>query len=73
MPEEALGDAEATAIHQSYSLDVFLPGENGGSMRYIAMWTEAEMYGLGGDVVVSLMRDGIQDVMLATEEWLEAK
>jgi hypothetical protein len=42
-------------------------------MRYIAMWTEAEMYGLGGDVVVSLMRDGIQDVMLATEEWLEAK
>ena len=73
MPAEAQGEAEATAIYQSYSLDVFLPGEDGGSLRYIAMWTEAEMYGLGGDVVVSTMRGGIEDVMVATEEWLEAE
>ncbi|MFH1467104.1 MAG: hypothetical protein ABIO70_22160 [Pseudomonadota bacterium] len=71
MPAEALGEAEATAIYQSYSLDVFLPGDDGGSLRYIAMWTEAEMYGLGGDVVVNIMRDGIEEVMLATEAWLE--
>jgi hypothetical protein len=73
MPQEAVGEAESTAIYQSYSLDVFLPGEDGGSMRYIAMWTEAEILGIGGELVVTTMRGGIEDVMMATEEWLEAR
>ena len=70
---EALGDQEATAIHQSYSIDVFLPDDSGGSWRYVALWTEASMYGAGDDVIQSTMRSGLVDMLEATEAWLEAQ
>jgi len=68
--DQALGEQEATAIHQSYSIDVFLPHGDDGSMRYVALWTEASMYGMGDDIIQATMRDGLQDMLEATEGWL---
>jgi hypothetical protein len=70
---EALGDQDATAIHQSYSIDVFLPDGDGGGWRYVALWTEATMYGAGDDIIQSTMRSGLVDMLEATEAWLEAQ
>ncbi len=69
--EEAWGDAQATAILQSYSLDVMLADGSGGGLRYLTLWTEADMYGAGDDVILDMMRDGIEDVLVATESWIE--
>lgn len=68
--EEALGDQEATAIHQSYSIDVILPDDDGGGLRYVALWTEATMYGAGDDIIQATMRDGLEEMLVATETWL---
>jgi hypothetical protein len=71
--EEALGEQEATAIHQSYSIDVFLPDGAGGGWRYVALWTEASMYGAGDDIIQATMRDGLEDMLVATEAWLDGQ
>ncbi len=68
---EALGDQEATAIYQSYSIDVVLPDGAGGGLRYVALWTEASMYGASDDIIQSTMRAGLEDMLIATEAWLE--
>jgi len=68
--DEAMGEQEATAIHQSYSIDVILPYGGDGSLRYVALWTEASMYGAGDDIIQATMRDGLLDMLAATETWL---
>ncbi len=68
--EEFQGDQEATAIHQSYSIDVVLPDSDGETLRYVALWTEATMYGAGDDIIQSTMRGGLEDMLEATEVWL---
>ncbi len=69
--EEAWGEEEANAILQSYSIDVVLPHGDAGALRYLALWTEASMYGVGDDVILGMMQGGIEDVLVATEAWLE--
>ncbi len=70
MLESAWAEEEQNAIYQSYSIDVFLPHEQG-AIRYLALWSEASMLGAGDEVILALMRSGMEDILLATDAWLE--
>lgn len=85
MPEAAVGDGGDNTIHQSFSLEIWLPRDGGaqgdaaglsgggGGLRMLALWTETELGGLdlSDDAVAATTRGGIDDIFQAAEDWLE--
>ncbi len=68
--DEAWGEGGDNVILQSYSIDVFMPSNDGG-VRYMALWSESDIAGFGDDTVEYSIKLGIHQVFVATEEYLE--
>ncbi len=68
--EPGYGDQGNTSIDQSYSIDVFLPGE-GGAIRYMALWSASTIPGVEEDVIQGTITFGMHQIFDATEEYLE--
>lgn len=62
------------SFRQSYNLDVWLPHDEG-ALRYMAYWVDVEMPLVEGDhtdLIVDLTGDGMDEIYLATDEYLDA-
>ncbi len=66
----ALGVEGNNEINQSFSIDVFLPGEDGG-VRYMVLWSETVVAGIGEDVIIGTIEYGMHQMFEAHEEYLE--
>lgn len=67
MEEEAVAD-EGTSILQSYSLEVWVPTDDGVN-RMMSLWSESDS-SLGEDTVAGATRSGIQGIFEAGDEWI---
>lgn len=56
-------------ILQGYSIDLFLPYDQG-ALRYQVSWQETEIGGLDDEDMTGALSDGMQGVFDAQEEWL---
>ena len=54
----------------TYTIDLFLPVE-GGSVRYMAIWPETVITGVGDETLEYTSRLGLHQIFDATEEYLE--
>jgi len=68
--EAAIGEAGNVAIHQSFSIDIFMPDDDGGR-RYMSLWHETVIEGVGEDVIAGTTKWGMDGMFEATEEYLE--
>ena len=68
--EVAWGTDGSNVVYQSFSIDVFWPYGDGTGARYMSLWSEPEMPGVGDDAVQGTIRWGIQQMFEATEEYL---
>jgi hypothetical protein len=65
-------DGSAT-IQQSYSLEVWVPNDDG-TLRMMALWSETQFNGSvdpGDDAVVGITRSGIQGIFDAGDDWID--
>jgi hypothetical protein len=62
-----------TIIHQTFSIDVFLPWGKGGreGLRYMALWSDSEVPNVGEDLLQYTLKGGMHDIFVATEAWLD--
>jgi len=57
-------------LWQGYSVDIFLPGDDG-AIRFQSTWQELEMAGLDAEDVSKTIVKGIDDGMAVQDEWLD--
>jgi len=69
--QEFESDNGSALLMHSYRLDVFLP-EGSGSVRYLTRWESLEVPGLGDDTMIAMIKDGMDDVIGITENYLES-
>ncbi|MCP4810829.1 MAG: hypothetical protein GY913_11435 [Proteobacteria bacterium] len=67
MAEEAVAD-EGTSILQSYSLEVWVPTDDG-VHRMMSLWSESDS-SMGEDTVAGATRSGIQGIFEAGDDWI---
>jgi hypothetical protein len=65
------GDAGNTMLWQSYSLDLWIEDENGGSRRFQSLWSESDIIDVDEDIVRNVLRDSIDDVYAAGDEAID--
>jgi len=70
LPESCIGDEGAVALYQTYTIDLFLPTEDG-AIRYMAIWPETVITGVGDETLEYTSRLGLHQIFDATEEYLE--
>ena len=73
LTEPAIGDKESSTIQQSFSLDVWIPREDGGTLRMMALWAETTFDGVSfsDDLVAVTTREGIDGLFSEYDRWLE--
>jgi hypothetical protein len=59
---------DGTSILQSYSLEVWIPSDDG-TLRNMALWSETDS-SFSEDIIASTTRSGIQGIFDAADEWL---
>lgn len=66
------GDNGGTVLAQSFTVEVWLPRDDGGTTRLQALWSETELsVDASDDMVVGTARAGIDRNFQAQETWLE--
>ena len=73
MAESAHGEDGNNHLWQSYELDIWLPAENGGTLRMLAMWSEAEYAGVSDELGINMVRMGIKEGLSAQDEYLSTQ
>jgi len=58
-------------MHQSFSIDVFLRDGDDGVIRYLALWTEVEIPGVGDSSIAGTTKYGMHKMFKATDDYLE--
>lgn len=68
------GRDDKSHIHQSYTMEVWIPEESGSVIRMQALWSETEFEGLSvsDEAVISTTRSGIDKNFEAGEDYLES-
>ena len=69
LPESAVGDSGNVQVTQNYSIDVFLPVDDG-AVRFLALYAETHIDGIGEDTIEYTTRLGLHQMFDATEEYL---
>lgn len=70
--ESFAGDGGGTVLAQSFTVEVWLPRDDGGTTRMNALWSETELsVAVSDDAVVATTRGGIDRNFQAQEAWLE--
>ena len=73
MPESATGEDGGTILWQSYTLEIFIPRADGGTLRMMALWAETELsVDPGMEAIESTQLVGIDDIFKEHDAWLEA-
>lgn len=68
------GRGENTSIEQSYTIEVWLPRDGGGTLRMLALWAETDLgFAVSDDVVIGTTRSGIDRNFQAADDWLAAQ
>ncbi|HJN78027.1 MAG TPA: hypothetical protein QGF58_29205 [Myxococcota bacterium] len=67
--EEAWGEEGNTALLAMFSLELTWPVE-GGSSRFVALWTESYVHGVGPEIIAPAAITTIQNTYEAAEEYL---
>jgi hypothetical protein len=71
MPEPGFGDDGGTTIWQSFTFEIFVPRDDGGTLRMMALWSESEFsVQPSEDTVASVQLVGIDDIFKAHDAWL---
>jgi hypothetical protein len=68
--DEAVGEQDNVEINQSFSIDVFLPGD-GGAVRYMALWSESTIPGTDDATIEGTIKYGMHQIFDATEDYLD--
>jgi hypothetical protein len=63
----AHGDEDSNHLWQDWEVEVWLPSEDGGTLRLWAMWTEAEYAGISEELAEVTGRMGLVDAMEAQD------
>lgn len=60
-------------IHQSFTVEIWIPTDDGGTLRLLSLWSETEFVGLSvsDDTIIATTRSGIDNNYKAAEDWLE--
>ncbi len=69
--ESAHGDEDSNHLWQDWEVEVWLPEDNGGTLRLWAMWTEAEYAGITEDMAELSGRMGLLDAMETQDAVIE--
>jgi hypothetical protein len=70
--ESFTGDNGGTTLAQSFTVEVWLPRDDGGTTRMNALWSDTELsIDVSDDTVIATARGGIDRNFQAQEEWLE--
>ncbi len=69
--ESAHGDSGSNHLWQDWEVEVWLPSEDGGTIRLWAMWTEAEYAGVSEELAEVSGRAGLISAMEAQDEAIE--
>lgn len=67
----AHGDGDANHLWQDWELEAWVPGDDGGTLRLWAMWTEAEYAGVSEELAEISGRAALSRAMEVQDEWLE--
>jgi len=71
MPDSATGEDGGTTLWQSYTFEIFVPRDDGGTLRLMALWAETELsVDPGEDVIEATQLVGIDDIFKTHDEWL---
>lgn len=71
MPASATGEEGGTTLWQSYTFEIFVPRDDGGTLRMMALWAETELsVDPGEDIVETTQLVGIDDIFETHDEWL---
>ena len=68
-PWEAVGEQGQNTIHQSYSIDAFVP-DGGGTLHLQVIWSQTSVPGLGDDAIAGLVKYGMHQAFEASEAYL---
>ncbi len=71
IPESAHGDEDSNHLWQDWEVEVWLPADDGGTLRLWAMWTEAEYAGITEEMAEVSGRMGLMDAMEAQDGVIE--
>jgi len=70
--EPAVGESGNVTIYQSFTVEVWVPKEDGGVLRMMSLWSEADLgIDLEDDYLLAVTRDGIDDIFVAADDWIE--
>ena len=68
--EQFPADGGKNSWDQLFHLDVYLPGKGGSTLRYFAMWSSVVLGGVNDDSYANLVRDGIDESMVYSDEFI---
>jgi hypothetical protein len=71
MPASATGEDGGTTLWQSYTVEMWVPQDDGRVLRMMAVWSETELSTpVDDDLVISTVRVGIDELFEAHDDWL---
>lgn len=62
------GKSSGTAIHTSFSFDIFVPNDEGRVWRFQGVWSESECSFCGGDMAASLVTSATDDALAEADK-----
>ncbi|MFT4622798.1 MAG: hypothetical protein ACI8PZ_001454 [Myxococcota bacterium] len=71
--EQYPADGGKNSWDQLFHLDVYLPGKGGDTLRYFAMWSSVVLGGVNDDSYANLVRDGVDESMIFSDEFIAGK
>jgi len=69
--EAAEGSSGAVILEQSFSIDVFMPRGDDRAIRFMGLWSDTTIEGVGPDVIEGTIKLGVHQMFNATDEFLE--
>ncbi|MGC6492958.1 MAG: hypothetical protein ACON5B_08965 [Myxococcota bacterium] len=67
------GDAGATTLWQNYGLEALLEQPDGSTHRYQVIWSDADVRGIGDDLVLNTLRAGADGIWRDTDKLLDSE
>ncbi len=69
--ESAEGSSGNVILQQSFSIDVFLPRGSDHTVRFMGLWSETFIEGVGDDVIEATIKLGVNQMFNATDDFLD--
>ena len=69
--DKAEGSSGAVILEQSFSIDVFLPRDSDHTVRFMGLWSDTTIEGVGPDVIEGTIKLGVHQMFNATDEFID--